>query len=118
MCRPFWDMSGKVIAHARLQVSQLTKSQGSLMAEDRRAVLAEQQASMERLVSLISASINRDLPLRMEDLVKAEVNHKSHTKAVPLSHTPLRCPVLFQCHLRPWTVSSDWSQEMALAFVL
>lgn len=56
------------------------------MAEDRRAVLAEQQASMERLVSLISASINRDLPLRMEELVRAEVSHKLHTKAVLLSY--------------------------------
>ena len=43
------------------------------MAEDRQALLAEQQASMERLVSLISASINRDLPLRMEEIVRAEV---------------------------------------------
>ncbi len=49
------------------------KTQGGLMAEDRQALLAEQQASMERLVSLISASINRDLPLRMEEIVRAEV---------------------------------------------
>ena len=43
------------------------------MAVDRRAVVAEQQANMEKLVGLISASINRDLPLRMEELVRAEV---------------------------------------------
>lgn len=55
----------------------LSKSQGSHMAEDRRAVVAEQQASMERLVSLISASLNRDLPLRMEELVRAEVHHSA-----------------------------------------
>lgn len=55
------------------QVSQMSKSQNSLVAEDRRVVLAEQQACMERLVNLISASINRDLPLRMEGIVRAEV---------------------------------------------
>ena len=58
-----------------VQVNRIMKSQGGLMAEDRRALLAEQQASMERLVSLISASINRDLPLRMEEIVRAEVSY-------------------------------------------
>lgn len=57
----------------RVQLNRIVKTQGGLMAEDRRALLAEQQASMERLVSLISASINRDLPLRMEEIVRAEV---------------------------------------------
>ncbi|DBA67146.1 TPA: hypothetical protein ACH3X2_001468 [Trebouxia sp. C0005] len=56
------------------QVNRIMKTQGGLMAEDRQALLAEQQASMERLVSLISASINRDLPLRMEEIVRAEVS--------------------------------------------
>ncbi|KAL0055405.1 hypothetical protein WJX82_000055 [Trebouxia sp. C0006] len=56
------------------QVNRVMKTQGGLMAEDRQALLAEQQASMERLVSLISASINRDLPLRMEEIVRAEVS--------------------------------------------
>lgn len=66
------------------QVSQLHKSQGSLVAEDRRAVLAEQQASMEQLVSLISASINRDLPLRMEGIVRAEVCDFGSSECCPL----------------------------------
>ena len=50
------------------------KSQGSMVAEDRRVLLAEQNASMERLVNSISATINRDLPLRMEEIVRAEVH--------------------------------------------
>ena len=44
------------------------------MADERRALLAEQQASMEKLVSIISASVHSDVPLRMEEIVKAEVN--------------------------------------------
>ena len=55
------------------KVSKMMKSQGGLIAEDRRALLAEQNASMERLVSIISATVNRDLPLRMEEIVRAEV---------------------------------------------
>ena len=54
------------------------------MAEDRRAVLAEQQANMEKLVGLISASINRDLPLRMEELVRAEVGFGRMLSLSPL----------------------------------
>ena len=61
------------------------KTQGGLMAEDRQALLAEQQASMERLVSLISASINRDLPLRMEEIVRAEVTSCGVSVRLPRS---------------------------------
>ena len=50
------------------------KSQGSMVAEDRRVLLAEQNSSMERLVNSISATVNRDLPLRMEEIVRAEVH--------------------------------------------
>ena len=57
-----------------MQVSKMVKSQGSTMAEDRRALLAEQNASMEQLVNIISATVNRDLPLRMEEIVRAEVS--------------------------------------------
>ena len=84
------------------------------MAEDRRAVLAEQQASMERLVSLISASINRDLPLRMEELVRAEVSHKLHTKAVLLSYAATH----HQGPLRPQTRPCIGVAVLRLAFVL
>ncbi|DBB06573.1 hypothetical protein WJX77_011875 [Trebouxia sp. C0004] len=59
------------------QVNRIVKTQGGLMTEDRQALLAEQQASMERLVGLISASINRDLPLRLEEIVRAEVSSVS-----------------------------------------
>ena len=43
------------------------------MARDRKALLAEQQANLEQLITLISAGINRDLPLRVEQIVRAEV---------------------------------------------
>lgn len=69
-----------------IQVNRIVKAQGGLMAEDRRALVSEQQASMERLASLISASINRDLPLRMEEIVRAEVTLQHHpsSKWVPM----------------------------------
>ena len=43
------------------------------MARDRKSLLAEQQANLEQLITLISAGINRDLPLRVEQIVRAEV---------------------------------------------
>lgn len=57
----------------------MIKTQGGMVAEDRRVLLAEQNASMERLVNSISATVNRDLPLRMEEIVRAEVHAKQLT---------------------------------------
>lgn len=75
------------------------KSQGSVVAEDRRILLAEQNASMERLVNSISATVNRDLPLRMEEIVRAEV----HAKKLALLHHSLKSLTLgtaiFHCQL-------------------
>ena len=56
-----------------LQVGKLFKAQEAVMARDRKALLAEQQANLEQLITLISAGINRDLPLRVEQIVRAEV---------------------------------------------
>ena len=61
------------------------KTQGGMVAEDRRVLLAEQNAGMERLVNSISATVNRDLPLRMEEIVRAEV----HAKQLALLHHSL-----------------------------
>ena len=74
-------MAGQSLTHLFVvQVNRIVKAQGGLMAEDRRALVSEQQASMERLASLISASINRDLPLRMEEIVRAEVTLQWHPR--------------------------------------
>ena len=54
----------------------MMKSQVGMVGEERRVLLAEQHASLERLVSSISATINRDLPLRVEEIVRAEVSHQ------------------------------------------
>lgn len=51
----------------------MVKSQAGMVGEERRVLLAEQNASLERLVKNISATINRDLPLRMEEIIRAEV---------------------------------------------
>lgn len=56
-----------------MQVSTMVKSQAGMVGEERRVLLAEQNASLERLVKNISATINRDLPLRMEEIIRAEV---------------------------------------------
>ena len=63
------------------------------MADERRALLAEQQASMEKLVSIISASVHRDVPLRMEEIVKAEV----HSFSLLISSQNLHAALSF-CH--------------------
>ena len=75
----------------------MMKSQGSMVAEDRRVLMAEQNNSMERLVNSISATVNRDLPLRMEEIVRAEV-HSTDT-ALTCSAAAWVCitPRLFPC---------------------
>lgn len=78
-CSCWWPCSClyRSLGHTCLQVTKMMKSQGSMVAEDRRVLLAEQNASMERLVNSISATVNRDLPLRMEEIVRAEVHSTS-----------------------------------------
>ena len=57
----------------RMQVAKLVKAQAKVTAEERRALLAEEHANMERLLATISASINRDLPQRLDDLMRAQL---------------------------------------------
>jgi hypothetical protein len=44
-----------------------------LAQEERDALLAAEKANLERLLTAVSASINRDLPLKMEEVVRREV---------------------------------------------
>ena len=43
------------------------------MAEERKTLLAEEHANIERLLTAISASINRDLPQRMNELLRTQL---------------------------------------------
>lgn len=40
---------------------------------ERTALVAEQHKDLEKLIAAISASINRDLPLRIEEMVRREL---------------------------------------------
>ncbi|KAK9805896.1 hypothetical protein WJX73_002358 [Symbiochloris irregularis] len=55
------------------QVAKANKAHGKALAEERRAVLQEEHQHMERLLAAISASINRDLPERLETILKAQL---------------------------------------------
>lgn len=72
-----------------MQVNKLNKAHAKAMAEERRALLAEEHAHMERLLAAISASINRDLPERLEGMVRAQLA----ALPPPLSATALQASV-------------------------
>ena len=52
-----------------LQVSRLVQMQKETLADERAIVLGEHKAELKTLVSVMSASINRDLPVRIEEMV-------------------------------------------------
>lgn len=58
---------------AGLQIAKLVKSQLRTVADERKALIAEERQNLEKLLVAISGSINRDLPLRIEDILKREV---------------------------------------------
>jgi hypothetical protein len=58
---------------ADAQVNRLIQKQSEAIENERTALVAEQHKDLEKLIAAISASINRDLPLRMEDMVRREV---------------------------------------------
>lgn len=51
----------------------MTRAQAKTIQEERKALLAEEHANIEKLLSTISASVNRDLPQRLEELLKAQL---------------------------------------------
>ena len=56
-----------------LQAAKTAKAHAKAMADERRALLAEEHSHMERLLAAISASINRDLPQRLDTLLRAQL---------------------------------------------
>ena len=58
---------------AAAQVARLFRSQAKAVADERAALLAEQYKQTEKLITAISASVNRDLPARVEAMLKREI---------------------------------------------
>lgn len=55
------------------QVNRLLQNQAEVIEAERTALVAEQHKELEKLIAAISASVNRDLPLRMEEMIRREV---------------------------------------------
>jgi hypothetical protein len=70
----------ELAAHAAAQqaataafLREALAAQAAAVAAERAAVLAEERAAMERLLSAVSASMNRDLPARVAEAVRGEL---------------------------------------------
>lgn len=55
------------------QIARLAKSQLKTIADERKALIVEERQNLEKLLVAISGSINRDLPQRIEEILKREV---------------------------------------------
>ena len=55
------------------QVSRLMQAQKEQLADERAVILGEHKKELQTLVSVMSASVNRDLPARIEGMVTREV---------------------------------------------
>ncbi len=51
----------------------MLQKQAEAIEAERMALVAEQHKDLEKLIAAISASVNRDLPLRIEEMVRREL---------------------------------------------
>lgn len=61
------------------------QKQAELIEAERTALVAEQHKDLEKLIAAISASVNRDLPLRIEEMMRRELTNMSNTLTGSLS---------------------------------
>jgi hypothetical protein len=54
-------------------VTRLLKAQLKVVTEERKALVEQERQSIEKLITTISATINRDLPKRIEEILVREV---------------------------------------------
>lgn len=54
-------------------ISEALASQATRIAEERKAIIQEERAGMERLLAAVSNTLNRDLPARLGDIIREEV---------------------------------------------
>jgi hypothetical protein len=79
-------MKSEMAAQASAQQSAMTTllrealaAQASAVQAERAAVMAEERAGMERLLASVSATLNKDLPTRLAEAVRAEIVDVSGT---------------------------------------
>lgn len=54
-------------------MNRLAQKQAETVEAERTALMAQQHKDLEKLIAAISASVNRDLPLRIEEMVRREL---------------------------------------------
>ncbi|BDA40748.1 probable enhancer of mRNA-decapping protein 4 [Coccomyxa sp. Obi] len=69
----------RIEAATQAQVNRLVQKQAELIEAERTALVAEQHKDLEKLIAAISASVNRDLPLRIEEMMRRELTNMSNT---------------------------------------
>jgi enhancer of mRNA-decapping protein 4 len=67
------DLTAQNAANAKLMREALA-AQATAVAAERAALLAEERANMERLLGAISASINNDVPARLSEIMRTELD--------------------------------------------
>ncbi len=68
-----YEKVAQICAFALVQVNRLIQKQAETIEAERTVLMAEQHKDLEKLIAAISASVNRDLPLRIEEMMRREV---------------------------------------------
>lgn len=66
------EISTQNVANQTL-LREAVAAQADAVAEERAAVLSEERANMERLLAAISGTLNKDLPVRLGEVLRAEL---------------------------------------------
>ena len=78
------EMSAQNAANERI-LREALAAQAAAVAAERTAVLTEERANMERLLGAISTTLNRDLPSKLGETMRGELNNLSSALAVSLT---------------------------------
>ena len=68
-------------------MAKLFQKQARVLADERAELVADANASLEKLLALISASVNRDLPKRLDDLLAKRLSAVSTASAAAAAET-------------------------------
>ena len=72
---------------SHVQVNRLMQAQKEQLADERVVILGEHKKELQTLVSVMSASVNRDLPARIEGMVTREVRQAPLTFSLLAART-------------------------------
>lgn len=78
------DLAAQNAANEKL-LRESMAAQAAAVAAERAAVLAEERANMERLLGAISTTLNRDVPARLGEVLKAELGGVAAVLAASLT---------------------------------